>query len=130
MKSYPRLTEMGVQNPKQIDRFSVNSFDYVDSLRIIYARPKGSILPVSRTYKFPRIQKTAVIDTENRQSDIVMESDPALSAALDELRDITEASEENQDVAREILEEIRLLQEDIAHRSDCIKILVGKIPAE
>jgi hypothetical protein len=33
-------------------------------------------------------------------------------------------------VAGEIFEEIRLLQEDIAHRSDCIKFLVGKIPDE
>ena len=49
MKSYPRLSEMGVLHPLQISGYSVNSIDYIDVLRITYDRPKGSKLPGART---------------------------------------------------------------------------------
>lgn len=127
MKSYPHLTEMGVLHPQQIHKFSVNSISYTDILRIVYTRPKGSILPVSRTYKFPRIQKSLKADSGARQTETVMESDPAFRAALAELQDITQAKKHKQDVAGEILEELRLLEEDISLRSDYIKELVSKI---
>ncbi len=51
MKSYPRLSEMGVRHPLQISSYSVNSIDYIDVLRITYDRPKGSKLPGARTYQ-------------------------------------------------------------------------------
>lgn len=127
MKTYPHLSEMGVLNPQQIDKFSVNSIARTDILRIVYERPKGSILPLSRTYKFPRIQKSSLVDSGTRQAEYVLETDPAFRAALAELQEIMEAKENNQDVASAILEELRLLDEDIALRSDYIKTLAGKI---
>ena len=39
---------MGVTNPEQIAKFSVNSVDYTDFLGIVYDRPKGSLLPGER----------------------------------------------------------------------------------
>ena len=127
MKSYPHLTEMGVSNPQQIESFSVNSIAYTDVLRIVYERPKGSLLPSSKTYKFPRIQKSVKKEGDPGQGDVVMVSDPALQSAREELQQIIEAKEQDQDIAAAILEELRLLEEDIALRSDYIKALAGKI---
>ena len=118
---------MGVLHPEQIDRFSVNSIAYTDILKIVYERPKGSMLPVTRTYKFPRIQKPAKADNDTHQTEAVMESHPDLRAALDELQDIIQTKGHKQDVTAAILEELRLLDEDIACRSDCIKSLLGDI---
>lgn len=120
---------MGVLNPEQIENFSVNSIARTDILRIVYERPKGSVLPVTRTYKFPRIQKSSVVDSGTLQTEYVLETDPAFRAALGELQEIMEAKGNNQDVAAAILEELRLLEEDIALRSDSIRTLVGKVQA-
>ena len=122
MKSYPRLSEMGVLHPLQISGYSVNSIDYVDVLRIAYDRPKGSKLPGARTYKFPRVQKSLASD-----SAAVMESDPALRSVLAELQHVTELKGENQDIAQVMREELRLLEEDIALRTEYLKSLVDKI---
>jgi hypothetical protein len=63
---YPQLTDLGILNPLQIDRYQVNSIANHDILRVIYERGKDSFLPSTRTYKFPRVQKNAVIDAEKK----------------------------------------------------------------
>lgn len=128
MKDYPHLSEMGVINPQQIESYSVNSIGYVDVLRIVYERPKGSLLPLSKTYKFPRVQQTAKDDVAG-QAEVVMSIDPALTAAIGELQDVLAAKGTKEDIAGAIIEELRLLEEDIALRSECIKMLLGKIQA-
>jgi len=123
MESYPLLTEMGILHPLQIASYSVNSVEYTDVLRIVYERPKGSKLPGARTYRFPRVQKALKGD----KASVVMESDPTLKAVLTELKDVCARRNENLDVAALMLEELRLLEEDIALRSEYLKTLVEKI---
>lgn len=118
---------MGIVNPQQIEKFAVNSIGYTDVLRIVYDRPKGSFLPQSKTFEFPRVQKTVASAGAKEQADVVMESDPGLRAALEELQDVLNTKESPQDVAGAILEELRLLEEDIAMRSEYLKVLAGKI---
>ncbi|NNF52630.1 MAG: DUF3461 family protein [Gammaproteobacteria bacterium] len=127
MSKYPKLKEMGVNHPQHIVKYSVNSVDFIDVLRIVYKRPKGSVLPETRTYKFPRVQKTPVGKDGKPASAVVMESDPCLRAAVEELRTILAAREEASTIAELILEELRLLQEDVDLRSNYINDLVGKI---
>ncbi len=56
-----------------------------------------------------------------------MESDPALRTILEELQHVTKLKGENQDIAQLMREELRLLEEDIALRSEYLKTLVDKI---
>ena len=46
--TYPTLTEMGINNPGEIERFSLNTIDNIDIIRIVYKRKKGSLLPASK----------------------------------------------------------------------------------
>jgi hypothetical protein len=123
MKDYPRLSEMGIIHPDQIDKFMVNSISNCDVLRIIYSRRKGSLLPISRTYKFPRVQKYITEDNGKRQTS-VMETNPELRSAIDELEDLLSVNEQKQDLTESILEQLELLEEDIAMRSESIKDLL------
>ncbi len=123
---YPNLTNMGVQHPEQIDRYSINSIDFTDTLRIIYRRPKGSLLSESRTYRFPRIQKT-VSSTDGGPDETVMDIDPRLTAAVDELKILTEAKQVTEDLVSEIVEELALLEEDVAMRLDCLRKRVKRL---
>ncbi|WP_405224103.1 DUF3461 family protein [Lentisalinibacter sediminis] len=121
--AYPTLSEMGVESPKQIARYYISSLNYVDVLRVTYERPKGSILPSSRTYKFPRVQ-----DEGEGKASGVMRTHPKLRAALEELDSIMAAKTSKETITQEILNEIELLEEDIAMRTECLKVLVGRIP--
>jgi len=130
METYPNLTEMGVIHPRQIEKFSVSSLAYTDVLRLIYKRPKGSILPESKTFKFPRVQKRVTVEGKPGRAEDVMESNPAFLAVLAELRDITDSKRKKENTASAIIEELRLLEEDIAMRSDYIRQLANSIKKE
>jgi len=125
---YPTLSEMGVESPKQIDKYYISSVNYVDVLRIVYDRPADSCLPSSRTYKFPRVQETVAEGQGSKSESGVMRTHPRLRAAMQELEKIFETKSSKESIAAEILNEIALLEEDIAMRSEYLKVLAKKIP--
>lgn len=127
MSKYKLLNEMGVQNPEQIERYGLYTVDNTDILRIFYTRKQGSILPVSRTYRFERIKKSTLVDSGTRQTEIIYESAPAFRNAVAELDRIMAAKDRKQELSSLIAEEVRLLEEDLASRIDYIKSLVAKI---
>ncbi len=127
MKNYPRLKEMGVHHPQQIEKFSIYTTDEFDILRIVSAREKGSLLPVSRKYKFARIKKSVLVDSGTRQTETIYESAPAFREALSELQHLQDEKSEAADLSELISEEVRLLEEDVALRIQYIKSLVKKI---
>ena len=127
MKKYPRLQEMGVHNPQEIEKFLIYTTDDFDILRIIYERKKGSLLPVSKNYKFPRIKKSVMVDSGTRQTEVIFESAPAFREALHELESVKTARDQGTDLAGTIAEEVRLLEEDMALRIEYIKSLVKKV---
>ena len=127
MNNYPKLTEMGVQHPDEIEKFAVYTVGHTDVLRIIYDRKKGSLLPVSRSYKFPQIKKSVIVDSGTRQTETLFESTPAFRVALHELEQLKLAREQGQDLAAMIREEFQYLEEDIALRSQYIKKLLDKL---
>lgn len=120
---------MGVVNPQQIAYFSVNSIDYNDVLRIVYDRPTGSFLPASRTYRFPRVQKALSTAGDATEDKAVMQSNPMIREALAELRALLSTKEEKQDIAADMLDELRQFEEEFAMHSEHLKVLIDKIQA-
>lgn len=120
---------MGIANPQHIADFSINSIDYSDYLRITYDRPKGSLLPFSRTYKFPRVQTTAKT-AGTGPGRAVMESSPEFREAVDELRMIVEARRNTRDNVNAMLNELNQLEEDVAMRCAKLKALIEEAGTE
>lgn len=125
-KSYPRLAEMGVLHPSQISWYSVSSLDYVDYLRLVYERPKGSILPVSRTYRFPRVQKTLKAKAGETPT-VVMESSPEFLEVLRELEGLVQTKATAEDITETMLDELRCLGEDVSSHLDNLRTLLDKV---
>ena len=125
MSDYPKLTEMGVLHPEQIDRYMVNSISNLDVLRIIYKRRKGSLLPVSRTYEFSRVQRE--FTDRKGESQSVMETDPGLRAAVTELKQLLQATEDKRSLAESIDEELRQLEEEFAMRCESLRERVRRL---
>jgi hypothetical protein len=124
MPEYKTLREMKVKRPDQIDRYSVQSVHNTDVLRIIYKRKKGSLLPESKRFRFPRIKKTAMEDSGRRKIDIRWEVSPFLQKAVSELDHILETEISEKRRREIILDELRQLEEDAAHRIDYIRSLI------
>ncbi|MGB5166417.1 MAG: DUF3461 family protein [Woeseiaceae bacterium] len=125
---FPTLAEMGVESPKQIENYYISSVNYVDVLRIVYDRPEDSCLPSSRTYRFPRVQDTVAEGQQSKSDGSTPRTHPRLRAALQELEKIFAAKSSKESIAAEILNELALLEEDIAMRSEYLKVLARKIP--
>ena len=127
MSDYPRLTEMGVQNPQEIEKFAVYTVGTTDVLRIIYNRKPGSLLPVSRRYKFPQVKKSVMIDSGTDHAEVMYESSGAFREALSELERLRTEREQGQNIAALIREELRHLEEDIALRTQYINSLLERL---
>ncbi len=127
MTDYPRLSEMGIQHPQEIEKFAVYAVGHTDILHVIYDRKKGSLLPVSRRYKFPQVKKSVLVDSGTRQTDIVYESVAAFREALHELEQLKLERQKGQDLKTSIKDEIRHLEEDIALRLQYIDTLLEKL---
>ena len=86
MSSTETLSQMGIENPGEIVRYSMRRRSpREDVLKIYYQREKGSLLPVSRTYRFGRSIKTSVGDSGAPRFDESFEVSPVLLSAIDEL---------------------------------------------
>ena len=127
MSDYPRLTDMGIQHPDEIEKFAVYTVGNTDVLRIIYDRKKGSLLPVSRRYKFPQVKKSVLVDSGTRQTEVLYESTPAFRDALHELEQLKSVREKGINLTEMIREELKHLEEDIALRTQYIHSLVDKL---
>jgi hypothetical protein len=127
MSDLKALTAMGVQNPEQIARFSIYTTDDADTLRIIYNRKKGSILPVSKKFRFPRLKKSTMIDGGTDKTSVIYESSAEFRNALHELNELMDQKENADEIRKLILDEIHTLEEDVAARVSYIQSLVKKI---
>lgn len=125
-KSYPRLAEMGVLHPQQIARYSLSSLDYVDYVRLVYERPKGSLLPVSRTYRFPRVPGT-IKNGDKGVPETVMKSSPSFVEVVNELRSLIETQSAAKDIAVSMLDEIRDLEEEVSSHIENLRGLIDRI---
>ena len=127
MSKYPKLSEMGIQHPEEIEKFTVYTVGKTDVLQIAYSRKKGSLLPIIRRYKFPQVKESVMVDSGTRKTEVLFKSTPAFREALHELEQLKIAKAEGLDLKAIIKDEIRLLQEDIALRTQYIDRLLDQL---
>ncbi len=124
MSSYPTLTEMGINNPSEIERYSLNTVNHIDILRIIYKRKKGSLLPASKRFEFGRSSKTIMADSGTQKSEIVHEISPFVRKALHELDQIINSKKSHVEHARLVKEELQSLHQEMSSRLEYIESLI------
>ncbi|MBT8109136.1 MAG: DUF3461 family protein [Gammaproteobacteria bacterium] len=127
MSDCPTLEDMGILHPLQIDRYQVNSMANYDVLRIIYDRGESSFLPMTRTYKFPRIQKTIAKGEGRGASQTVLDINPCLRKAVDELKELLKAKKDKRTLAQSVLDEVQQLEDELSMRSAFIRELVKQL---
>jgi len=125
--AYPTLTEMGINNPGQIERFSLNTINNTDILRIVYQRKKGSLLPASKRFRFGRAAKTVIADSGTRKTEVIYEISPFVQKAVRELEKVLETRHSSVAHAKLVKEEVRRLHEEVASRLAYIESLLDEM---
>lgn len=124
MSQYPTLTEMGINNPTEIDRYSLNTVNHIDILRVIYKRKKGSLLPASKRFEFGRSTKTVMADSGTQKSEIIHEISPFVQKAIKELDSIINAKKSTVGHAKLVKEELQRLHQEMTSRLAYIESLI------
>lgn len=130
MSQFDALTAMGVRHPEHIARYALYMVNNTDILRITFDRKKGAILPTSVNFRFPRIKKSALVDSGTRRTEVIYESSLEFRNAVAELDKLMEARKSSEDLEELIEHEVHLLEEEVALRITGIKSLVKRISSK
>ena len=130
-QKYPTLTAMGVVNPNQIVRYSIQISGNDDVLRIVYKkREPGSLLPSSKKFKFNRSSRTRGQDVGDHKEYVnVSEISGTLNKAMLELDQIVKVKQTTEEQLEIIQDEILRLEEEMLTRITYLKSLVKKVRA-
>ncbi len=124
---YPTLEEMGITNPDDVARYSLQTINHIDILRIVYKRKKGSLLPTSKKFRFGRSKKMVVTDSGTNSTKVIHEVSPFVIKATDELRKLVTTKESRKGQKEIILEEMIRLEEETNTRISYLKSLIEKL---
>jgi hypothetical protein len=127
MSKFPTLSEMDINNPGEIERYSLNTTNNVDVLRIVYKRKKGSLLPTSKRFEFGRSRKLVVADSGTGKTENLYVISPFLQKAINELDGIISAKKSNIEYANLVKQELQRLHQDMASRLIYIESLIDEM---
>ena len=127
MSKFPTLSEMGINNPGEVERYSLNTTNNIDILRIIYKRKKGSFLPASKRFEFGRSKKTVVTDSGTEKTEIMHIISPFLQKAMKELDEVINVKKSNIEHAKLVKQELQRLHQDMASRLVYIESLIDEM---
>ena len=124
MSNYPTLTEMGISNPGEIERYSLNTVNNIDFIRVIYKRQKGSLRPASKRFEFGRATQTIMADSGTQKTEIIHEISPFVLEAVNELDDILSSKKSTIEHAKLVKEELKRLHQEMESRLTYIESLI------
>ena len=127
MANYPTLSEMGINNPGEIEHYSLSTTNNIDHLRVIYKRKKGSLLPTSKRFEFGRASRTVMTDSGTQATEIVHDISPFLQKALQELDQLIDAKKSNVEQVKLVKQEIQRLHQEIDSRMAYIESLIDQV---
>jgi hypothetical protein len=124
---YPRLKEIGIDDPALITSYAINSLNRVDILRIRQKRESGSLLPTRRSWEFPRIQQTPIPD---KKRGTVLATSPILREIKAELDQLLEERNQKQSTVEAIRYQLQALENEFEMRVNAIRETLAELEKE
>ncbi|GAB2654494.1 DUF3461 family protein [Vibrio panuliri] len=114
---FPHLTGLGIQDPKQIERYSLRQEAHKDILKIYFRKQKGELFAKSVKYKYPRQIKNVLVDSGSHQYKEVTEINRNLTLVIDELNKLTKPQKTAEvDVKQKILSDLKHLEKVVSSK--------------
>ncbi len=121
---FPHLTALGIQDPQQIERYSLRQEAHKDVLKIYFLKQKGELFAKSVKFKYPRQIKNVLVDGGSHQYREVTEISRNLTLLVDELNKITKPEQLSEaDIKRKILA-------DLSHLENVVSNKIAEIEAD
>ncbi len=121
---FPHLSALGIQDPQQIERYSLRQEAHKDVLKIYFLKQKGEFFAKSVKFKFPRQIKNVLVDGGSHQYREVTEISRNLTLVIDELNQITKPETLSEDdIKRKILA-------DLSHLENVVSNKIAEIEAD
>ncbi len=130
MSNYPTLNEMGIEDPEEIDRYSLQTINNIDHLRVVFKRKKGSLLAASKRFRFPRTEKMILGDGNARDTQYIHEVPPVVRNAMVELDKIVQSKRAHAHQLEVIKEEMQRLEEETTTRMAYLKSLIEELQTQ
>ncbi len=114
---FPHLKGLGIQDPKQIERYSLRQEAHKDILKIYFRKQKGELFAKSVKYKYPRQIKNVLVDSGSHQYKEVTEINRNLTLVIDELNKLTKPQKTAEvDVKQKILSDLKHLEKVVSSK--------------
>ncbi len=114
---FPHLNGLGIQDPSQIERYSLRQEAQKDVLKIYFKKQKGELFAKSVKFKYPRQKKSVLVDSGSHQYKEITEINRNLTLIIDELNKITRPETPQEiDVKQKILKDLRHLEKVVASK--------------
>lgn len=114
---YQHLKGLGIQNTKEIDRYSLRQEAHKDVLKIYFKKQKGELFAKSVKFKYPRQVKKVLVDGGSGQYRDKTEINRNLTLVIDELNQITKpVTLAPKDTKQKILSDLRHLEKVVASK--------------
>lgn len=114
---FPHLNGLGIQDPSQIERYSLRQEAHKDVLKIYFKKQKGELFAKSVKFKYPRQKKSVLVDSGSHQYKEITEINRNLTLIIDELNKITRPETPQEiDVKQKILQDLRHLEKVVASK--------------
>lgn len=125
---YPNLAQMGVQNPQDIIGYTLSHIaPATDVLKIKYQRPKGSLLPVTRSYNIGRAVQTRMMDSGTAKTGEIHEISPVLAKAITELDTIVDAKSTRAELKKHLLTELDRVEVEFVAEIQALRSLMRQL---
>ncbi|HDV5344222.1 TPA: DUF3461 family protein [Vibrio cholerae] len=114
---FPHLVGLGIDEPTQIERYSLRQEAHKGVLKIYFKKQKGELFAKSVKFKYPRQIKNVLVDSGSHQYKEVTEINRNLTLVIDELNKITKPEVMGEvDVKQKILNDLRHLEKVVASK--------------
>ncbi|CAM3577325.1 DUF3461 family protein [Vibrio aquimaris] len=114
---FQHLTALGIQEPKQIERYSLRQEAHKDVLKIYFRKQKGELFAKSVKFKYPRQVKNVLVDGGSNKYKEVTEINRNLTLIIDELNTITKPQKlAKVDTKEKILSDLRHLEKVVSSK--------------
>ncbi|GLT17240.1 UPF0325 protein [Vibrio zhanjiangensis] len=114
---FQHLTALGIQQPKQIERYSLRQEAHKDVLKIYFRKQKGELFAKSVKFKYPRQVKKVKTDGGSNKYREVTEINRNLTLIIDELNTITKTKKlEKLSPKEKILSDLRHLEKVVSSK--------------
>ncbi|MFA0414719.1 DUF3461 family protein [Vibrio renipiscarius] len=114
---FVNLIGLGIQDPLQIERYSLRQEAHKDVLKIYFRKQKGELFAKSVKFKYPRQVKNVLINNASHQYKQITEINRNLTLVIDELNAITKpAKPTDVDVKQKILSDLRHLEKVVSSK--------------